>query len=94
MRNRISKNLLKLISAISMTFCMLSDGILTISATTSTTKDHTIEQWYFYENETGKGVVFPDWNSKDSKGVYKQNIENSFSYVRRGFFVRVGRHVP
>ncbi|MBR3202186.1 MAG: S8 family serine peptidase, partial [Solobacterium sp.] len=75
MRNRISKNLLKLISAVSMTFCMLSDGILTVSATTSTT-DRTKEQWYFYENEEKKGVAFPDWNSKDSKGVYKQNIDS------------------
>ena len=51
MRNRISKNLLKLISAVSMTFCMLSDGILTISATTQTTDDFTDLQWYFHENE-------------------------------------------
>ena len=73
MRNRISKNLLKLISAVSMTFCMLSDGILTISATTQTTDDYTDQQWYFYENENG--VAFPDWNVQNN-GVYKQNIDS------------------
>ncbi|MBR3345756.1 MAG: hypothetical protein IKG37_01625, partial [Solobacterium sp.] len=73
MRNRISKNLLKLISAVSMTFCMLSDGILTVSATTSTSDDYTSQQWYFYENENG--VAFPDWNVQNN-GVYKQNIDS------------------
>ena len=75
MRNRISKNLLKLISAVSMTFCMLSDGILTVSATMQTTDDYTDQQWYFYETETKKGVAFPDWNVQNN-GVYKQNIDS------------------
>jgi hypothetical protein len=47
MKKARNNKLLKLISAVSMTFCMLGDGIFTVAASAQTTGDYTGEQWYF-----------------------------------------------
>ena len=75
MKKARNSKLLKLISAVSMTFCMLSDGIFTVAASAQTTGDYTGDQWYFYENQNG--VAFPDWNAKAGEGVYKQNVDSN-----------------
>ena len=64
------KNLLKKLSAVSITLCMLSSGILTVGASAGAAEDDlTGLQWHFHKKEHEQGVIFPSWNDASKTNI-------------------------